>query len=80
MHFWFVFSKLDLPELLQNEEGGISEEWVEIDGNEVLFRNNGTDYQYFIAVGEGHYMFSYNVEHYSQEEAEDLTKTFISEI
>lgn len=79
MYFWLVFSKLDMPKMLNNEEGGISDEWIEIDWKELLFRSNGTDYQYFIAVDEGHYMFSYNVEHYSQEEAESLTETFIRE-
>ncbi|UCZ54858.1 hypothetical protein LGQ02_08980 [Bacillus shivajii] len=80
MYFWLAFSKLDMPEMLNNEEGGISEDLIEIEANEVLFRNNGTDYQYFIAVDEGHYMFSYNIEHYSQEEVEKITSKFIEKI
>ena len=80
MSFWFIFSKMDMPEMINNEEDGIDEEWIEIDGNTVLFANNGTEYRYYVDDENGHYMLGYTVEQYSKDEAEEMTSNFIEKI
>lgn len=80
MSFWFVFSKMEMPKMFNNEGDGIEEEWIEIDGNQVLFANNGTEYRYYVDDENGHYMFGYTLELYSKEEAREITSVFIKEI
>ncbi len=80
LSFWFIFSKMELPEMLNNDDDGIDEAWLEIEGITVLFTNNGTDYRYYVDDENGHYMFGYNIEQYSLHEAEEMTGNFIEKI
>ncbi|MBM4763003.1 hypothetical protein [Bacillus sp. B15-48] len=80
MSLWFVFSKMDIPKMFNNEGDGIEEEWIEIDGNQVLFANNGTEYRYYVDDENGHYMFGYTLEQYSKDESKEITGDFIKRI
>lgn len=80
MSFWFVFSKMDMPKMFNNEGDGIEEEWIEIDGNQVLFANNGTEYRYYVDDENGHYVFGYTLEQYSKDKAKEITGDFIKKI
>jgi len=80
MAFWFVFSKMELPEMLNNEGDGIEEERIEIGGHQVLFAKNGTEYRYYVEDENGHYMFGYPLGQYSKDEAKEITADFIKKI
>ncbi|WP_078427475.1 hypothetical protein [Alkalihalobacterium alkalinitrilicum] len=80
MHFWFIYSKFDVPEMINDENDGIEEEWIQIEGSKVLFTNNGTDYRFYLDDEKGHYMFGYTIDHYSKDEAKDITSNFIEKI
>ncbi|WP_138416086.1 hypothetical protein [Aquibacillus sediminis] len=80
LQFWFIFKKAEVPTMINNEEDGIEEAWIELAGEEVLFAFNGTEYRYYIEDDEGYYMFGYHPNRYSDKEAEQLTSEFIKKL
>lgn len=74
--FWTMYRNSDdLPsaDTLQGEV-------IDIDGEQAIISKNEQEYKFYIEANGGYYMFLYNLNHFSEEEAMEKTRTFMTKI